>query len=178
MTLYTLHYITLDYTTLHYIHTNSTCIQTSRILNSFQGKMPNRVHYQKAPARYKPGGFFDQPWGRCGATPNFCIQVDFCMNLQPPQVWYQVIFTMLFDMIYSTQMPKVPQVGCRFMWSCCIALLLLLADWMENAGRTARCDDLRLSQLLKFEDHGGIPIFIDQTAEISRIFQNWMIFNN
>lgn len=68
MTLY-IHYITLDYTTLHYIHTNSTCIQTSRILNSFQGKMPNRVHYQKAPARYKAGGKPDQPWGRCGATP-------------------------------------------------------------------------------------------------------------
>ena len=32
--------------------------------------------------------------------------------------------------------------------------------------------------IMKFEDHGGIPIFIDQTAKISRIFNNWMIFKN
>ena len=108
--------------------------------------MPNRVHYQKAPARYKPGGNLTSH-ERVVVEHQFLleIQLDFCMNLQPSKVWYCDICYVWKDMIYSTQI--VPQVAGRFMWSCCIDLLLLLADWKENRGRTARCDDLRLSQL-------------------------------
>lgn len=111
MTLY-IHYITLDYTTLHYIHTNSTCIQTSRILNSFQGKMPNRVHYQKARARYKPGGFFDQPWGRCGATPIFVYKLIFVWicNLPRCDICIYLLCLERHDLLNSNCAPSWLQV--------------------------------------------------------------------
>lgn len=135
MTLY-IHYITLDYTTLHYIHTNSTCIQTSRILNSFQGKMPNRVHYQKARARYKPGGFFDQPWGRCGATPIFVYNLIFVWICNLPRC-DTVIFAM-FGKTWFTQLkcPKCPKLvaglcGLAVSPCCCFWQI----GWRTRAGQ-------------------------------------------
>ena len=136
MTLYTLHYITLDYTTLHYIHTNSTCIQTSRILNSFQGKMPNRVHYQKRLRGTNRGDFLTSHEGVVVQHQIFVYKLIFVWICNLPRCdtkWYLLCFLTWFTQLKCPKCPKLVAGLCGLAVSPCCCFWQI--GWRTRAGQ-------------------------------------------
>lgn len=133
MILYTLHYVRLHNITLHthkqYMYTNFSDSQQLPRQDAKQSPLP------KSACEVQTGGIFWPAMRALWCNTNFCIQVDFCMNLQPPKVWYLHIFAM-FGKTWFTQLKLCPKLvaglcGLAVSPCCCVWPI----GWRTRAGQ-------------------------------------------